>query len=1283
MPSLISSFRTLITQAALSLWAITFLISTTNATPVLSEFLASNRNSLNDEDGESSDWLEIYNQGTSTIDLGGFALSDDLVNPRKWIFPTGTTLGANARLLVFASGKDRTTGVRLHTNFELSSSGGSLSLTAPSGIVVSEYPNYPKQRRDVSYGISNNGTVAFLSPSTPSGNNGSPLSGFVEDTVFSKKRGFYDGLVSVKITSATPDASIRYTSDGSVPTPTRGILYNDPFLVTSSSVIRAIAYKSGMIPTNVDAQSYLFTSDIVTQDEMNPAITNSFTYRDEIHEALKALPVVSLSFTDSDVFGFAGIYENPNFKGRSSEREIHFEYFDPNSPDDSTHEPAGLRIHGGNSRQHPKKPLRIYFREDYGNSRLDHDLFPESRVRSFKTLLLRGGGHDAWTFDSGWDEASFIRNQFLHNVQRNMGQPSPHGKHVNVFLNGQYWGLYELQEFPHEHYNADHHGGDPEDWDVVKHGQKVEAGDAGAWDALIAIANNGINSSSDYGAIQKYLDVENFADAMIQRIWASDEDWLSPFFFNGIDVSTFSEDKNWYVARKSRNGTTKFYFYSWDAEMSMGIPFSGFQTFKSDFSRVANSGSPGIIYDALRRFPEFQLFFADRIQKHLLLGGALTSEPLNETWDHYTNRVRTPVVAESARWGVQAWLEDDRSSPFTRNRQWTPAVNWVRNQFIPNRTGEVLDHFRTVDLYPSTNAPIATPTGNTSSTPVAVTLSTGTDDATIYYTTDGSDPRTPGRSSLLSFVDEDSEVRVIVPTASINSEIGFNWRSNAPPSNIDDWITGRNGVGFEQGNGYQTLISTPLNSMFAVNASAYLRFQFIIPDQATLESLGSLTLRMRYDDGFAAYLNGALVGWENFGSSAWNAASSASRSDVDAVRYQNFDLTPQLVQLQVGVNVLAIHGQNRSSRSSDFLVQALLFTSSVIPATVSESALAFDSTFPISGSTLVKARTLSDSGQWSALTENYYSIATPASAENFIISEIHYHPADAESDQELAISTNKDDYEFLEFLNTSDGDIDLSKCLFDRGLTFTFAQGSTISAGGRGVIVSNRAAFLARYGSTADPFILGEFEAGSNLSNSGETLALRNPEGGFIFSFSYNDKSPWPTGPDGEGPSLVLTGPSIPIDKLGEATSWQASSLPHGSPGSSGDFSFQQWARNVYGSSTNPGSGPEEIAAGETESNLIIYAQGADLNNGVLWTTHPVTADGNQFIAFTYQVRTSLPDVSVVPEISTDLVTWKRSTTPVSRIVQPDGTTLITVRPSAPIAPDRKIFVRLFVTSAP
>ena len=112
-----------------------------------------------------------------------------------------------------------------------------------------------------------------------------------------------------------------------------------------------------------------------------------------------------------------------------------------------------------------------------------------------------GGGHDAWTFRSNWNQATLIRNEFLHRLQLAMGQPSPAGRYVSLFLNGEYWGVYELQELPHEYYNADHHGGEPEDWDVIKHGEEVESGDLAAWNDLINQARAGIGSGAAYEAI--------------------------------------------------------------------------------------------------------------------------------------------------------------------------------------------------------------------------------------------------------------------------------------------------------------------------------------------------------------------------------------------------------------------------------------------------------------------------------------------------------------------------------------------------------------------------------------------------------------------------------------------------------------------------------------------------------------------------------------------------------------------------------------------------------------
>ncbi|HBI31803.1 MAG TPA: hypothetical protein DDY45_07185, partial [Verrucomicrobiales bacterium] len=123
------------------------------AEPIISEFLANNQSSLKDEDSESSDWIEIHNPEDIEADLTGYSLSDDPENPQKWIFPAGTRLPANGRIIVFSSGKDRLAPNQLHTNFSIATSGGSLILSNAESQIVSEIQDYPKQRKDVSYGI--------------------------------------------------------------------------------------------------------------------------------------------------------------------------------------------------------------------------------------------------------------------------------------------------------------------------------------------------------------------------------------------------------------------------------------------------------------------------------------------------------------------------------------------------------------------------------------------------------------------------------------------------------------------------------------------------------------------------------------------------------------------------------------------------------------------------------------------------------------------------------------------------------------------------------------------------------------------------------------------------------------------------------------------------------------------------------------------------------------------------------------------------------------------------
>jgi hypothetical protein len=193
------------------------------ATVLVSEFQAINAGGLLDEDGASSDWIELHNGGSAPVDLAGWRLTDNPALPNKWVLPAHS-LGAGEYLLVFASGKNRTNPLaELHANFKLDGDGEYLGLLRPDGTLANDFgTGYPEQRSDFSYGLLGGLGVSnrfFFATPTPGAANSPGFIAFVGDTKFSVDRGFYTQAFTVAITTDTPGATIRYTTDGTAPTP--------------------------------------------------------------------------------------------------------------------------------------------------------------------------------------------------------------------------------------------------------------------------------------------------------------------------------------------------------------------------------------------------------------------------------------------------------------------------------------------------------------------------------------------------------------------------------------------------------------------------------------------------------------------------------------------------------------------------------------------------------------------------------------------------------------------------------------------------------------------------------------------------------------------------------------------------------------------------------------------------------------------------------------------------------------------------------------------------------
>jgi hypothetical protein len=312
---------------------------------VISEFSADNSQTIDDEDGDSSDWIELYNPTSETVSLDGWKLVDGL---NQWTFPGGVTIGPDEYKVIFASGKNRFTDPNLHTNFKLDSNGEYFGLVKDDGVTVVQSfdPNYPKQQMDVSYGLYDDKLRFFTTPTPGAANDDETYLGLVKDTKFNIKRGFYDTPLTVQITCNTPGATIYYTTDGSVPTLT-STRYMSPLYIDTTTILRARAFKDGWLETNTDTQSYIFgASDAV---KSLPVISIVGDAGEALYEPNGVMAIVGGTY---DGNGFwqpqnEGDFNNPMQRGRAYEREVSVELMNSSGLPGFTIN-CGLRVQGSN-----------------------------------------------------------------------------------------------------------------------------------------------------------------------------------------------------------------------------------------------------------------------------------------------------------------------------------------------------------------------------------------------------------------------------------------------------------------------------------------------------------------------------------------------------------------------------------------------------------------------------------------------------------------------------------------------------------------------------------------------------------------------------------------------------------------------------------------------------------------------------------------------------------------------------------------------------------------------
>jgi hypothetical protein len=384
-----------------------------------------------------------------------------------------------------------------------------------------------------------------------------------------------------------------------------------------------------------------------------------------------------------------------------------------------------------------------------------------------------------------------------------------------------------------------------------------------------------------------------------------------------------------------------------------------------------------------------------------------------------------------------------------------------------------------------------------------------------------------------------SNFRLIGDMANGGLQVGEPNVWSAPYFDNSSWPDGTGGIGYEKNQtgdpNYTGLFNIDVEAQMyddggnpSANTSCYIR----IPFTAGSTELTDLTLKIRYDDGFIAYLNGIEVARRNFTRTPqWDSNSTVQNPDSSALNFESIPITSHIRTLRLGSNLLAIHGLNISTTDSDFLISAELVANEINQGDVSTYALTYGSYLTLNKSTLLKSRILYN-GIWSPLNEKIYPIGPVR--ENLRITEIMYHPQD----------TNDPNEEFIELKNIGEETINLNLVRFTNGIDFTFPP-INLESGHYVIVVQNRSAFETKHPGLSG-LIAGHYSG--RLSNAGERIGLVDAIGRVIHNFTYSDT--WRNITDGQGFSLTLIDPAQPDpNKWSEKDYWRASAYVGGSPG--------------------------------------------------------------------------------------------------------------------------------------
>ena len=928
------------------------------------------------------------------------------------------------------------------------------------------------------------GDTGYFQAASPGDANGSEQGLPAGRVSFSETGRGFTGSLSVSLAAPSEAAQVRYTTNGELPTPSSTLFNGNSINISSSTLLRARAFEPGLTPGPVGEEGYIRLS------------SNAQTFSSDLPVVIMERFNGGASASNGKAFTFFAFFEPDPANGRTTLNRPY-----------NLGTRGGWKVRGSSSSGFAKKAYSI---EAWNEFNRNKDISPLGLPEESDWILNARSVFDR----------SLMRNAFIYELSNQIGRYAVRTRFVELFKDDNGGDLNYSNDYDGVYTFMEKISRDRERVDVERLPQslneepgigggymlkidRLDPGDSGisaggrtlGWvypkedDVTSAQSNwirnyiNEMNSALSTPQYRDYIDVASWVDHHLLNVLALNADALR--------LSTY--------LFKARQGKIEF-GPIWDFDRSMESTDG-----RDDNPSTWSGGTNYFTYPWWATLFSNENFWQAYIDRYFeLRDGAFATANIHSIIDGMATDLNESQVRNFQRWNDQPRFGGYQGE-VNHLKDWLATrLDWMDGRFAPRPAAN-----RPAGIHPpGTRVTLSAPLGANQK---------------IYYTLDGRDPRPTSETNIIegtSLVGESVTVRALVP----NSDIGSQWRTD-PDFNDASWLSGRNGIGYERGSGYEPYINIDVDTQMQGRTSCYVRIKFNV-NGADLAGWNFMTLQARCDDGFVAYLNGTEIARALAPANAnWNSSATQTTDDAIATTFQNFEANNFFDLLQPGENLLAIHALNESTTSSDFLNQVKLVagfdegagdagTGGIEytgPITLTETSRLFARVFDSDGGNSTgSGRTPVGTG-WSAPLEVEYLInETPAGEGALAIVEIMNNPYD------LGDSLTEDgEFEWIELQNIANETISLTGVSFSEGIEFRFS-GRSLDPGERVLVIRNPAAFEQVYGTARSQRIAGVYSGA--LDNNGETLTLTAADGSIIQSIAYPDDIAQ------KGYSLVLAG---------------------------------------------------------------------------------------------------------------------------------------------------------------